>query len=359
MLQPFAKLPSNIKNLQHIIKRFGYRLPRPFEWYGKPSDVTQNNVLCSGQGSQYVGMFHECTRERKPLPEIINLIKTANSILGYDVIQLCFQGPKSKLDKTVYCQPIVVLANLVGAELMREDKPWLYETNMQVAGYSVGEIAALNVAGAITAEQGATLSFDLRIFRARAEAMQRASDLTASALYFVNGIPRDELNLICEEIMNERKNKKPNSYSFAGIAIDAYPKGCVVGATIDCEKQILGLATDKVTVKELPVSGAFHTPVMRPAQEIFKETLDKTEISMPKYDLFSNVTGEKYTSTDEIKSMLLRQLTEPVQWQSLLNNMYKRPALCRTCELGTGTQLRAMMARYDRKTLKKYFSYRV
>ncbi len=122
------RINTNAKVVQHTIKRFNYVIPKPFQWFGKPSERTQNVVLCSGQGSQYVGMFHEVTRERKVLPSVVDLIKSANAVLGYDVIQLCFQGPKFKLDKTEHCQPIVVLANLVGAELMKEAKPWIYDT---------------------------------------------------------------------------------------------------------------------------------------------------------------------------------------------------------------------------------------
>ncbi len=94
--------------------------------------------------------------------------------------------------------------------------------------------------------------------KSRAEAMQKASDLSASALYFIAGIPQEELSIKCTEIMDKIKTQRQNPKTFAGIAIDSYHKGCVVGATIDCEKDILGLASDMVSMASDMIVFTYH-----------------------------------------------------------------------------------------------------
>ncbi|XP_065064510.1 malonyl-CoA-acyl carrier protein transacylase, mitochondrial-like [Rhopilema esculentum] len=350
----FLRLTRNGKfeSIIKTFKRYNF-IGKEFDWFGKPSETTKNVILCSGQGFQYVGMFQNLERENRLTEPMVELMKIANSVLEYDIVRLCVEGPKSKLDKTVQCQPAVTLANLVGSELMKKGKPWIFETYPKIAGYSVGEIAALHLAGSITVHQAFSIT------KARAEAMQRASELTASVLFFVHGLSKDDLQQKCDMIFEKNKGQKPKFNTFIGIAIDSYPKGHVVGATVDCAKDILELSTDKIEVTELPVSGAFHTPLMEPAQEILYKTLEKMDIKMPKYDLFSNVTGEVYKSPEEIKSLLVRQIAEPVQWQAIAQQLYKKASTTRTCELGAGNQLKGMFAKYNRKILRKYFSYSV
>jgi len=340
------------KNDKRSWMRF-FKSNTSFEWFGGPSELIENIILCSGQGFQYVGMFLDLERNKRMTVSIADLMRKANNVLGYDIVRLCIEGPKSKLDKTIHCQPAVVLASLVGAELMKKYKPWYLGTNPKIAGYSVGEIAALCVAESITVEEAFFLT------KARAEAMQRACDITASGLFFVHGLKKEDLQERLTEIVNEKGNRKKNFETVLDIVIDSYPKGHVVGATVDCNDAILALNSEQVQVTELPVSGAFHTRLMAYAQPIFKEALDKTEIKIPKYDVYSNVTGDVYKSPDEIKSLLVRQIAEPVQWQLIVQKIYKRAANSRTCELGSGHQLKSMFAKYNRRIIRRYFNFSV
>ena len=113
-------------NVAKIFRR--YLFQEEFKWFGKPSETIENVILCSGQGFQYVGMFLELERDKRITETIAELMKTANKILGYDIVRLCIEGPKSEIDKTVHCQPAVVLASLIGAELMKKHKPWYLDT---------------------------------------------------------------------------------------------------------------------------------------------------------------------------------------------------------------------------------------
>ena len=110
-----------------VFKRFAFITPK-FEWFGNPSELIENVILCSGQGFQYVGMFTDLEREDRITEPILDLMRTANRVLGYDIVQMCIIGPKSEIDKTVHCQPAVTLASLIGAELMKKDKPWYFGT---------------------------------------------------------------------------------------------------------------------------------------------------------------------------------------------------------------------------------------
>ena len=115
------------KDDRHRLKRF-FNSHAGFEWFGRPSELIENVILCSGQGFQYVGMFLDLERNKRVTISIADLMKKANNILGYDIVRLCIEGPKSKIDKTIHCQPAVVLASLVGAELMKKYKPWYLGT---------------------------------------------------------------------------------------------------------------------------------------------------------------------------------------------------------------------------------------
>ena len=114
-------------DVRKVFKRFNFGMI-PFDWFGGPSEHIENVILCSGQGFQYVGMFMELERRGKITDPILDLMKKANKILGYDLVRLCIEGPKLELDKTVHCQPAVILASLIGAELMKRDKPWYLGT---------------------------------------------------------------------------------------------------------------------------------------------------------------------------------------------------------------------------------------
>lgn len=98
------------------------------EWFGGPSETIENVILCPGQGFQYVGMFIGLERDGLITESIVNLMKTANKVLGYDIVKLGIEGPKSEIDKTIHCQPAVVLAGLIGAERMKANKPWYLGT---------------------------------------------------------------------------------------------------------------------------------------------------------------------------------------------------------------------------------------
>ena len=114
-------------NIRNVFKRSTFG-KTPFDWFGGPSEHIENVILCSGQGFQYVGMFMDLERRGKVTDSILDLMKKANKIMGYDLVRLCIEGPKSELDKTVHCQPAVILASLIGAELMKRDKPWYLGT---------------------------------------------------------------------------------------------------------------------------------------------------------------------------------------------------------------------------------------
>lgn len=126
-------LPSTRKHLLQLkaakfFRRGAGFFREQFDWFGKPSETVENVILCSGQGFQFVGMFLKLHRMNLMNESIANLMKVANHVVGKDIIHLGANGPQSELDRTINCQPIVTLASLIGAELMKKYKPWYLDT---------------------------------------------------------------------------------------------------------------------------------------------------------------------------------------------------------------------------------------
>lgn len=193
-------------------------------------------LLFPGQGSQFVGMGKDLLK----FPIVRDLFEAANEVLGYNLLKLCMEGPKEKLDQTKYCQPAIMVSSLAAVERLKEERPQALESCVATAGFSVGELTALVFAGAIPYEQGRSMvmliSMDvvqqsfvtaLRLVRVRAEAMQLASEVTPSAMATVIYGPDSQLGYACKEAKEyclQHGIEKPE----CGIANYLYPHCKVV-----------------------------------------------------------------------------------------------------------------------------------
>jgi len=278
-----------------------------------------------GQGSQYVGMgkdLYEGNTQAKAL------FSKADEILGFSLSKICFDGPEEELRQTKNTQPAIFLHSVVLFNLMKNRK---FE---MAAGHSLGEYSALVAAGALTFEDG------LKLVRLRGELMQQAGVEQSGTMAAIVGLDPKTVNGICTEA------------SPAGIVQAANfnsPGQIVVSGSVTGVRKAMELAKTRGAkiVKELPVSGAFHSPLMKSAQTGLKAALDRTEIRDAAVPVYANVTARPVRYADEIRSLLYRQLTSPVRWEESVTNMVADGAKTFT-EIGPGKVLQGLVKRINR-----------
>lgn len=288
--------------------------------------------LFPGQGAQYVGMGKAlCESE----PAARALFDQASEVLGYDLLALCLAGPEERLSATVISQPAIFTASLAALEALKKSEPDAVAECQAAAGLSLGEYTALTFAGALSFADG------LRVVQRRGEAMQAASDATPSGMVSILGLETAQVEELC---------KKAAESGPISIANYLCPGNVVVsGAKAACERieQLAAEAGAMKTVR-LAVAGAFHTALMRPADQRLREALDQVEIRRPRIPVWSNVDAQAHTDPAEIRDLLVRQVLEPVQWEPTMRNLLAE-GFDRFYEIGPGRVLAGLLKRIQRK----------
>ena len=284
----------------------------------QPLNSKRSVMLFCGQGSQKVGMLSEYKDD--PIAEELNY--TATEILGYDLMNVCINGPESKLNQTDVLQPALLLASIIQFKKLNI-KPSI------CTGFSLGEYSALVASGAISFVDG------IRLLKARGKAMLKASELCPSGMISVVGLEDKIIDEICKTCN-------------VSIANYLFPKGRVLSGIITNIDEAKQMAESRGALKviDLIVSGGFHSDCMESAKEKLKSELDNIKIIQPSCTVYSNVTGEPYTYPEQIRQLLSEQITKPVQWETLMNNIAKSE-VDEYFELGIGNQLKAMSKRIN------------
>ncbi|KAL3994811.1 ADP-specific Phosphofructokinase/Glucokinase conserved region family protein [Acanthocheilonema viteae] len=312
-------------------------------------------VLFPGQGTQYVGMGKKVMDYSK----VINVYEKASEILQYDLLKLCLEvGPKSKLDQTIYSQPAIFVSSLAAWEKAKAENETLSARTTDVAGFSVGEFAALVVSEILSFEDA------LRLVKIRAEAMQQCSLRYHSGMITirVNAATRLEEALQDAKAYAWEKGELPicevANYLFCGVKVIGASENCIDFLNNNQEKYVFQV------VKRLSVNGAFHTTLMKDAANTLKSALKEVKISQqPRMNIYSNYTGKLYVYKEkQIREAIVKQVYSPVKWeqiQQLLHAKHQDFKFPTFMEVGPGKQLGAMLLKISKKAYKNYVNYPV
>ena len=282
-------------------------------------------LMFSGQGSQYVGMTKDLCDQ---YPVAAELSKSAASILGYDLAALMHNGPAETLTETRYTQPALFLH-----EAMLLAITGLHGTADAVAGHSLGEYSALHAAGVLSFEDA------LHAVQRRGQLMFEAGESVPGTMAAVVGLQDEDVERLCRELnLGEDKTLVAANFNAPGQV--------VISGSRDYVRSVLPVFKDQGAkiVKELQVSGAFHSPLLTSAQQPLAETLARLTFSDASIPVYVNVTAEPISSGETLRNALIVQLTQPVRWTQSLQRMHQ-DGVERFVEIGPGKVLQGLAKR--------------
>lgn len=288
-------------------------------------------LLFPGQGAQFVGMGAKLAAT---LPAAQGLFDRAAEVLGYDLLGVCARGPKERLDATDVSQPAIYVASLAALEQLKVTDPGVLETVVCAAGLSLGEYTALTYAGSLTFEDG------LKVVDARGKAMQAAAEATPSGMVSLIGPSVLEVEALVAEVRD---------HGVLRVANLLCPGNTVVSGAAEAIDAVVTLAEARgVRAMRLSVAGAFHTSLMRPADDALGAALDTVALHAASVPVYSNVNAAPHTEPDEVRPLLIQQVLAPVKWEDSMRAMLAA-GVDNFVEVGPGRVLSGLLKRVDRK----------
>lgn len=282
-------------------------------------------ILFPGQGSQSVGMgrdFYDA------IPECKALFDKANDVLGYNIAAICFNGPEEELKKSHNTQPAIFTVSAAAFKALQLKKPGL--TFDYAAGHSLGEWGALYAAEVVSFED------TLRVLKARGEFIQAACEANPGAMLAVINLDRAALEKIAAETGVTLANiNSPDQIVLSGTA-----EG-IARAEMLCK------AAGAKRALPLPVAGAFHSPLMKPAADRLAGFLETIPLAAPRMPVLSNITGRPHEGTEAIRANMVAQITGSVRWVESMQWLSGQ-GVTEVMECGPGKVLAGLMKRIDK-----------
>jgi [acyl-carrier-protein] S-malonyltransferase len=285
-------------------------------------------LLFSGQGAQFVGMGQTLCQNSELVDD---LYASANSILGWDLKQICFEGPNEALTETRVCQPALYVQGYALYKLL-EAKGYLNDIGV-VFGLSLGELTALAVAGVYDFETG------LRLVAERGRLMQEACDATEGGMASVIGGEASAVQDLCDRFDIQIAN-----LNCPGQIVISGEKAKVMDAVEVAKDKSMGFKL----VRPLNVAGAYHSRLMESAKTAFASFIEPFEFKSPNYPVYTNVTGGAISEPQAIKNALIQQIVSSVRFEECITNSSQALKINKFVECGPAKVLAGLVRRTDK-----------
>ena len=290
--------------------------------------MSKKAFIFPGQASQYVGMAKDLYDGSDKIHELFD---KANDIMGFNLADICFNGPEEDLKQTKITQPAIFVHSVAVYQLL-VDKGFKPDV---VAGHSLGEFSALVAAGSLSFEDG------LQLVKIRGELMQTAGEHKPGTMAAIIGLEKEQVEEVCQRAAD------------TGIVCPANfnsPGQVAISGDIPAVQHAMDIAKEMGAKRalELVVSGAFHSPLMEFAQSGLAEALNKADIHDAHIPVYSNVLASANQASEKTRELLLKQLTNPVRWTEIVENMI-RDGVSLFVEAGPGKVLSGLNRRINRE----------
>jgi [acyl-carrier-protein] S-malonyltransferase len=287
--------------------------------------MSKTALFFPGQASQYVGMARDLYDHSE---QVRRLYELASDEIGEDIARLSFEGPAEQLQRTRFTQPAILLHSLAVLTVMGDDVPEFD----YAAGHSLGEYGALAVTGALSFEDA------VRAVVRRASLMEDACRQNPGTMAATIGLTPEQARQVCDEASSADTVVVPANFNSQGQIV-------LSGDIVAVEKAVeLAKAAGAKRAMLLPVGGAFHSPLMEPARAGLEEFLRRIKISAPAKPVIANVTAKPVADPEEIRSLLVSQVTSPVLWAQSMSHLVDA-GVTRIAEIGPGKVLTGLAKR--------------
>jgi [acyl-carrier-protein] S-malonyltransferase len=283
-----------------------------------------------GQGAQFTGMGKNLFEANASVAQLFN---EANEILGFDLVNIMFNGTDEELKQTNVTQPAIFLHSVAAFKTITNPNPQM------VAGHSLGEFSALVANNCLSFEAA------LRLVSIRANAMQKACTIAPSTMAAVLNLSDDQVENICKQVAEETGEiVVPANYNCPGQLVIS---GSILGIEKACEAMKTAGAKRALV---LPVGGAFHSPLMQPAQDELAAAIHQTQFNTPDCPVYQNVVAKAVSDATEIKENLITQLTGAVKWTQCVQQMVTDGAT-EFIECGPGKVLQGLISKIHKDAI--------
>ncbi len=285
-------------------------------------EVNSIALLFPGQGSQRVGMGKDLATNFAVAKQVFNRVDDA---LAFNLSSLIFDGETEELNKTSNAQPAIMAVSMAYFEVLKS--LGLVDLNEVkfMAGHSLGEYSALCAAGVITLEDTA------KLLKARGSYMMQACIDNPGTMAALIGLDFDKVKAIADQSMCYVGNSNSPAQIVLSGSVDTVEKACEIAKEQGAKRAII-----------LPVSGAFHSPLMQSAADNMLTIIEQTKFAVPNFKVISNLTAKEYSDTAEIKDLLVKQITNTVKWQESVVYMAESGAN-KFVEVGFGNVLSGLV----------------
>ncbi|WP_428938504.1 ACP S-malonyltransferase [Fontivita pretiosa] len=293
--------------------------------------TSKTYILCPGQGAQVVGMGKDFVEAFAVARDVFD---RANAILGFDLADICFNGPEQRLNQTDIAQPAIYVTSVACFAAAREAGVIQPQQVGAYAGLSLGEYTALHLGGAFSFEDG------LKLVAARGRYMQQAAVATPSTMVSLMGADEPAVIRLCDENA-QGEVLVPANFNSPGQIV-------VSGAIGACQR--LAQAAEAAGFKAIPlkVAGAFHSPLMQPAAQRMAGELEKVALAPPHTTVYANVTARPHTDAASIRRLLVEQIVKPVRWEQTMQELISHGE-AQWIELAPGRVLSGLLKKINRR----------